>query len=91
MALADVQFKWLLSYDDNHVIEFLYEHFHVMRQPFRYSARNPKNHCELLISNFLLPQIDQSTEVVRRQRHWPKPLIGQSQVNAKLLQPSYLP
>lgn len=53
-ALGDVKFKWLLSYDDHHVIEFLYEDFHIKKFAFQYSARSPKNHTELLISNFEL-------------------------------------
>lgn len=51
-ALTDVKFKWLLSYDYHHVIEFLYEDFHINKYEFQYSARSPKNHTELLISNF---------------------------------------
>jgi DNA adenine methylase len=51
-ALASLSLPWLLSYDVHHVIEFLYEEFHVNRLAFRYSAHSPKNHEELLISNF---------------------------------------
>ncbi len=72
-SLAEAKFKWLLSYDVHHVVEFLYEDFHIKRQAFRYSARSPKNHDELLISNFPLPALTSfETEVVRRQRHWPQ-------------------
>lgn len=55
-ALNDVKFKWLLSYDYHHVIEFLYEDFHINKYQFQYSARSHKNHTELLISNFEIPQ-----------------------------------
>lgn len=54
-ALKDAQFKWVLSYDVHHVIEFLYEDLNVYRHVFRYSAHSPKHHEELLISNFVLP------------------------------------
>jgi DNA adenine methylase len=54
-ALERTKAKWLVSYDDHHVIEFLYEKFHIRRHAFRYSARSPKQHNELLISNFDLP------------------------------------
>ena len=57
--LADVlttsKANWLVSYDDHHVIEFLYEKFTVKRHAFKYSARKPKSHNELLIANFELP------------------------------------
>jgi DNA adenine methylase len=53
-ALSNVKFKWLLSYDYHHVIEFLYEEFYINKYEFQYSARSPKNHTELLISNFLI-------------------------------------
>ncbi len=66
-ALTSVDFKWLLSYDDHHVIEFLYEDFHVERCAFRYSARSHKKHDELLISNFALPACERDMQ--RRQRH----------------------
>lgn len=71
-ALAKVKFKWLLSYDDHQIIEFLYEDFHLLRQPFRYSAHSPKNHDELLISNFPL-KVDGMAPALppRRQRHSP--------------------
>jgi DNA adenine methylase len=68
-ALEAAKFSWLLSYDDHHVIEFLYEDFHVRRQCFQYSARSPKRHFELLISNFDLPDLSQYDEPIRRQRH----------------------
>ena len=71
LALATAEFDWLLSYDEHHVIEFLYEDFFVMRRPFRYSARSPKSRNELLISNFPLAiEADVSPAVDRRQRHW---------------------
>lgn len=54
--LEDTQSKWLLSYDDHHVIEFLYEKFNMRRHDFQYSARSPKKHTELLIANFDLPK-----------------------------------
>lgn len=54
-ALADANFPWFLSYDVHHVIEFLYEEFHLQKLKFQYSARSPKNHDELLVSNFLIP------------------------------------
>jgi DNA adenine methylase len=67
--LGECQFDWLLSYDDHHVIEFLYEPFHVNRLAFRYSAHSPKNHDELLISNFELPITDPHLlRPMRRQR-----------------------
>ena len=57
--LADVlttsKANWLVSYDDHHVIEFLYEKFTVKRHAFKSSARKPKSHNELLIANFELP------------------------------------
>lgn len=55
-ALSGANFKWLLSYDDHHVIEFLYEDFHIKRHVFQYSAGSPKNHSELLVSNFEIHQ-----------------------------------
>ncbi len=54
-SLSDSKAPWLLSYDAHHVIEFLYEDFHVQRVKFQYSVRSPKNHDELLISNFSIP------------------------------------
>ena len=54
-ALAALDLPWVLSYDIHHVIEFLYEDFHVNKLAFRYSARSPKNHDELLVSNFPIP------------------------------------
>ena len=70
-ALTAADFSWLLSYDEHHVIEFLYEDFFVMKRPFRYSAYAPKNRNELLISNFPLA-IDGAppSKIDRRQRHW---------------------
>lgn len=54
-ALTATKANWLLSYDDHHVIEFLYEQFTIKRHAFKYSARKPKNRNELLIANFDLP------------------------------------
>lgn len=54
-AMTNTKANWLLSYDDHPVIEFLYENFNIRRHAFRYSARKPKNHNELLITNFELP------------------------------------
>lgn len=51
-ALVKSKFPWLLSYDVHHVIEFLYEDFHTQKYQFQYSARSPKNHEELVVSNF---------------------------------------
>lgn len=71
-ALSSVNFSWLLSYDAHHVIEFLYEDFHITRQPFRYSAHSAKNHDELMISNFPLPTLVPLGQIMqRRQRHRP--------------------
>lgn len=55
-ALAKAKFPWLLSYDVHHVIEFLYEDFHTKKYKFQYSARSPKNHEELVVSNFEIKQ-----------------------------------
>jgi DNA adenine methylase len=54
-ALTTTKANWLASYDDHHVIEFLYEQFTIKRHAFKYSARKPKSHNELLIANFDLP------------------------------------
>jgi DNA adenine methylase len=68
--LSSASFKWLLSYDDHPVIEFLYEETYVQRLSFRYSAYSPKNHAELLISNFpVVVPAEFSGAPVRRQRH----------------------
>ncbi len=56
VALSKAKFPWLLSYDVHHVIEFLYEDFHTKKFKFQYSAKSPKNHEELIISNFELCQ-----------------------------------
>lgn len=55
-TLNQVRFPWLLSYDTNHVIEFLYEDCHVRRHSFLYSAKSSKRHSELVIANFDLPE-----------------------------------
>lgn len=70
-ALANAKFKWLLSYDDHHVIEFLYSDFSVLKKAFRYSAARPKTPSELLISNFDLPAgpLLGHSMMPRRQRH----------------------
>lgn len=68
-ALMSAKSPWLLSYDDHHVIEFLYAESYVSRMAFRYSARSPKNHQELLISSFPLPMTDTHLrEPARRAR-----------------------
>lgn len=54
-ALTETKAKCLVSYDDHPVIEFLYEGFNIRRHAFRYSARKPKSHNELLIANFEFP------------------------------------
>jgi DNA adenine methylase len=69
-ALAVAKFKWLLSYDVHHVIEFLYEDFHVRHQSFRYSAHSPKRDDELLISNFEVTNELVNDVMARRQRHF---------------------
>ncbi len=55
-TLNQVRFPWVLSYDNNHVIEFLYEDCHVRRHNFLYSAKSSKRHSELVIANFDLPE-----------------------------------
>lgn len=64
-TLTDTNAKWLLSYDDHHVIEFLYGKFNMRRHDFQYSARSPKKHTELLISNFDLPSVIEGWSVVK--------------------------
>jgi DNA adenine methylase len=64
-TLTNTKSKWLLSYDDHHVIEFLYEKFNMRRHDFQYSARSPKQHTELLISNFDLPSEIEGWSVVK--------------------------
>jgi len=54
-SLAKCKGHWLVSYDDHHIIEFLYQDFFIRRHGFKYSARTPKKHTELLISNFGIP------------------------------------
>lgn len=81
-CLNDVKSPWLLSYDDHHVIEFLYEDHFVSRLAFQYSAHSAKRNMELLISNFELPLSNlDSRQPVRRLR-------GQTpgQAKAELLQ-----
>jgi DNA adenine methylase len=67
-ALSHTSSKWLLSYDDHHVVEFLYESFNMLRHNFQYSARTPKEHLELLISNFDLPTAMEGWSVVKAPR-----------------------
>lgn len=55
-TLNQVRFPWVLSYDNNHVIEFLYEDCHVRRHNFLYSAKSSKLYSELVIANFDLPE-----------------------------------
>ncbi len=64
-ALSNCSEPWLLSYDDHHIIEFLYSEQKIKRIKFRYSAHSPKNHDELLISNFEIPF---DPEVTRQAR-----------------------
>lgn len=54
-SLSKCKGHWLVSYDDHHIIEFLYQNFFIRRHGFKYSARTPKKHTELLISNFNIP------------------------------------
>ena len=55
VVLNEVRFPWVLSYDINHVIEFLYEDYHIRQHSFLYSAKSSKRHSELVIANFDLP------------------------------------
>lgn len=70
-ALGQQANPWFLSYDVHHVIEYLYEGFNINRLSFRYSAHSPKNHDELLISNFSIDATVLETPIVRpvRQAH----------------------
>lgn len=70
-ALASSKFNWLLSYDDDPVIEYLYENFHVCRIGFQYSVHSPKSHSELLISNFSHFLPPEYVAVQRRMRGLP--------------------
>jgi len=69
--LSGANFKWLLSYDDDPVIEHLYEDFHLSRLSFQYSVHSPKNHSELLISNFGHSLPPEYVAVKRRMRGRP--------------------
>lgn len=71
-TLKGLQTPWFLSYDVNHVIEYLYEDRIINKLTFRYSARGARNHEELLISNFLINP-DVLGDLVRpaRQLHLP--------------------
>lgn len=55
LNLNRASFPWLLSYDNHHVIEALYEDFHLKRHSFLYSVKNSKRDSELVIANFDLP------------------------------------
>ena len=54
-TLKKAQFPWVLSYDRNHVIEFLYDGCDVRKHGFHYSARSRKRESELVIASFKLP------------------------------------
>jgi len=71
-VLSSAKFKWLLSYDDDPVIEYLYEDFHLSRLSFQYSVHSPKNHSELLISNFGHSLPSEYVAVTRRMRGRPR-------------------
>lgn len=66
-ALSSSSFWWFLSYDDHHVIEYLYEDFFVRRLDFRYSARKIVQRTELLISNFDTPLMTNVGEPIPRR------------------------
>jgi DNA adenine methylase len=70
-SLSSLNQPWFLSYDVHHVIEYLYEGFHINKLSFRYSAHSPKNHDELLISNFPISAEVIESPIVRsaRQAH----------------------
>ena len=53
--LNRARFPWVLSYDNDHVIEYLYEDCHVRSHSFLYSAKSSKRDSELVIANFDLP------------------------------------
>ena len=55
-ALAKARFPWILSYDDHHVIEFLYRDCDVKKYRFLYSVKKSKLNSELVIANFKLPR-----------------------------------
>ncbi|MBT9487128.1 MAG: DNA adenine methylase [Rubrivivax sp.] len=70
-ALTTAKFKWLLSYDDDPVIEYLYEEFHISRLAFQYSVHSPQQRSELLISNFGHSLPPEYVAVKRRMRGRP--------------------
>jgi DNA adenine methylase len=72
-ALSAADFWWFLSYDDHHVIEFLYEDFYVRRLDFRYSARTVAQRTELLISNFAMPALGEVGEPIPRRLRGVRP------------------
>lgn len=67
-VLEKVRAPWLLSYDVHHIIEHLYAHFEVTKLRFSYSAHSPKNHDELLISNFVIDPLLFEGSLVRKGR-----------------------
>jgi len=69
-ALSKTKFPWVLSYDVHHVIEFLYEDFNIRKCRFQYSARSPKNHDELVVSNFEIKQL--TTKIKNQKANGPK-------------------
>ena len=73
-ALTKTKFPWVLSYDVHHVIEFLYEDFHIKKCNFQYSARSPKNHEELVVSNFEIKQL--ATDIKNQKASGPKIFTG---------------
>jgi len=50
-ALSEANYRWILSYDNHHVIEHFYADFDKITRDFRYSSRSPKQEKELLITN----------------------------------------
>jgi DNA adenine methylase len=50
-SLTEAKYKWVLSYDNHHVIEHFYSDFDKITRDFRYSSRSPKQEKELLITN----------------------------------------
>lgn len=83
-ALDTVEFPWLLSYDDHHVIEFLYRNHYLSRLAFRYSAHSPKNHQELLISSFELPLSDMHLRHPTRRARSQFPKVEISRLGGQL-------
>ena len=79
-ALGSASFWWFLSYDDHHVIEYLYEDFFVQRLDFRYSARKVVQRTELLISNFSTPVMVDVGEAIPRRARGARPANSQAAV-----------